>query len=184
MLGKTLAATLAITALAAASAPAAVYEKGRFSDEPFSYGYDRCGFEVQVTGTASGGFRLREGKGPDDTLFFALDRIAYDEIHTNVETGAWFRMTGRFTSNETSATRVEGSVFEVRQIRAGAGRTILDAAGNVVSRDRGVVRSTFLFDTQGDDVPGGEMVRQLDLQLAGSHESFERFCEIATALIG
>ena len=62
--------------------------------------------------------------------------------------------------------------------------TITDSAGNLVARDRGVLRRTILFDTGGDDVPGGEFVALLDLRLAGPHASFGHQCDVAAGLIG
>jgi hypothetical protein len=177
--------TAAMFAALAASAPASatVVERGSFTDEPYAFGYD-CGFPVEVAGIGSGHFRLREGKNADASAFFSLDNISYQEIHTNPLTGRWFSVTGRFTSNEITATRVEGSLFEFRSIKAGPVATITDSAGNLVARDRGVLRSTILFDTGGDDVPGGEFVALLDLRLAGPHASFDHRCDVAAELIG
>jgi hypothetical protein len=168
---------------APAPAPATVVDQGRFVDEPYGFSYD-CGFPVDVTGVASGNFRLREGKGDDASAFFSLDRMSFREIHTNPETGAWFSFSGHFTSNELTARRVDGSLFEFRSIKAGQVAVIEDAAGNLVARDRGVIRPTILFDTGGDDDPGGTFVDLLDLDLNGPHAAFGNLCAIATGLIG
>jgi hypothetical protein len=180
---RTLAIALAIMGVAAAAAPASVVEKGRFEDEPYEFSYD-CGFPVEVTGVGSGNFRLREGTGDDATAFFSLDRISFREIHTNPETGEWFSLSGHFTNNEVSARRVEGSLFEFRIIKAGPVAVIEDSDGNLVSRDRGVLRRTILFDTGGDQEPGGTFVDLVDLRLAGPHPSFDRLCDVASELIG
>jgi hypothetical protein len=180
---RTLGIAAAITTVAAAGAQATVVEKGRLVDEPYGFAYD-CGFPVQVAGIGSGNFRLREGSGDDATAFFSLDRISFREIHTNPQTGKWFSLTGHFANNEVSATRVEGSLFEFRIVKAGPVATIEDSDGNLVSRDRGVVRRTILFDTGGDEEVGGTFVALVDLDLAGPHESFGRLCDIATELIG
>src|SRR5215210_6101990 len=68
-LRRTLAIALAVTGVTAAAAPASVVERDRFEDEPYGFSYD-CGFPVEVTGVASGHFRLREGSGDDATAFF------------------------------------------------------------------------------------------------------------------
>jgi hypothetical protein len=180
---RTLATAAALTTVAAAAAPAAVVEKGRIVDGTYGFAYD-CGFPVEVTGIASGNFRLREGAGDDATAFFSLDRISFREIHTNAQTGEWFSVSGHFANNEVSATRVEGSLFEFRTIKAGLLAVIEDSDGNLVSRNRGVLRRTILFDTGGDQEPGGEFVELVDLDLAGSHENFDRICDVATELIG
>ena len=180
---RTLAAAAALTTVAAAAAPASVIEKGRIVDGSYGFAYD-CGFPVEVTGIGSGNFRLREGTGDDATAFFSLDRLSYREIHTNAETGEWFSVSGHFANNEVGATRVEGSLFEFRIIKAGPVARIEDSEGNLVSRDRGVVRRTILFDTGGDQEPGGEFVDLVDVDLAGPHPSFDRLCDFATELIG
>ncbi len=180
---RTLALAVALTGVAAAASPAAVVERGRFVDDPYGFSYD-CGFPVEVTGVATGHFRLREGTGDDATAFFSLDRVSYREIHTNPETGEWFSVSGHFTNNEIGARRIEGSLFEFRIIKAGPVATIEDSDGNLVSRDRGVIRQTILFDTGGDQEPGGTFVDLVDLRLAGPHASFGRRCDVATELIG
>ena len=179
---RTFVVALALTGVAAARAQADVVEKGRFADEPYGFTYD-CGFPVEATGVASGTFRLRRGTGDDATAFFSLDRISYREIHTNPLTGEWFSVSGTFANNEVRATRVEGSLFEFTTIKAGPVATIADSDGDVVSRDRGVIRTTILFDTGGDDEPGGEFVDLVDLRLAGPHPSFDRVCDVARELI-
>jgi hypothetical protein len=182
-LRNTVAVAVAITGLTTAAAPASVVERGRFEDDPYEFSYD-CGFPVEVTGVATGHFRLREGTGKDATAFFSLDRMSYREIHTNPETGEWFSRSGHFTNNEIGARRIEGSLFEFRIIKAGPVAVIEDSDGNLVSKERGVVRQTILFDTGGDQEPGGTFVDLVDLRLAGPHATFGRACDVASALIG
>ena len=181
---RTLATAAALTAIAAAPTQATVVEKGHLVDEPYGFAYDCAGFGVEVTGVASGNFRLREGRGDDATAFFSLDRLSFREIHTNPQTGEWFSVSGHFANNEVSATRVEGSLFEFRIIKAGPVAVTRDSDGNLVARDRGVLKTTILFDTGGDQVPGGDFVDLVDLQLAGPHPTFDRRCDVATELIG
>src|SRR5262245_51144704 len=180
---STLAFVVAFTGVAATAAPAAVVERGRFADEQYGFSYD-CGFPVEVSGVGSGHFRLREGTGNDATAFFSLDRVTFREIHTNPQTGAWFSVSGHFANNEVSATRVEGSLFTFRTVKSGQLAVIEDSDGNLVARNRGTLRSTILFDTGGDDDPGGTFVDQIDLRLSGQHPTFGRLCDVATELIG
>lgn len=180
---RTLATAVALTTVAVAAAPASVIEKGRIVDGSYGFAYD-CGFPVEVTGIASGNFRLREGTGDDATAFFSLDRISFREVHTNALTGEWFSVSGHFANNDVSATRIEGSLFEFRTIKAGPVAVIQDSEGNLVSRDRGVLRRTILFDTRGDQEPGGEFVGLVALDLAGPHPTFDRLCGVATELTG
>lgn len=171
--------TVALAAAALTSpAAATVADRGRFTGETYGFGYD-CGFAVEVTGVASGNYRLRDG---GDGTFFSLERVGYREVHTNSQTGEWFVVRGRFVNNETSADHVAGSLYAFDVVKAGQIAVVEDADGNVVDRDRGAVRRTILFDTGGDAEPGGEFVDLLDLRISGPHPSFGRLCEIAEEL--
>ena len=73
-----------------------------------------------------------------------------------------------------------------------AGQPILirDMTGRVVSRDRGVIRETYLFDTLGDDTPGGVYLEQIGLLARGPHPLLpggvfyeDAFCAIARPLL-
>jgi hypothetical protein len=165
-------------------AGATVVDKGFYSLD-FTDSYDDCGFEVAVEGSASGHFRVRAGKGNAETFFFASDNYSYEETHTNVETGEFFTLSGNAIFNEMTATRVSGSIFEVTAVEAGQPFVVRDSDGNVVLRDRGSIHHHALFDTQGDDVPGGIFIEELEADVHGPHPGFVTdFCEIITPLIG
>lgn len=67
-------------------------------------------------------------------------------------------------------------MFEFVSIEAGQRFVVSDSAGNVVLRDRGVVYSTVLFDTGGDDAPGE--VLDIQTQLRGQHPGANTdFCD-------
>jgi hypothetical protein len=167
-----------------AQALATVVDRGFYSDEPYSFSYDDCGFEVSVEGEASGHFRIRAGKGKTETAFFASDNYSYTETHTNVETGAFLTIKGNAIFNEIKATRVEGNIFEFEAVEAGQPFKLYDADGNLVARDRGSIHHHALFDTQGDDVPGGIQLEELPPEVHGPHPGFDNFCDLITPLIG
>jgi hypothetical protein len=175
---------MALLALGAIPAGATIFEKGRFS-EPYSFTYDDCGFEVEVEGLEQGRYRIRQGTGKTASFFFFQATFSYREVHTNTETGEWFVVRGRAVINEVKARRVEGSIFKAVVIEAGQPFVVENSAGEVVLRDRGVIRDTFLFDTQGDDVPGGVEVEFLGAEVRGPHPSFDTDpCEVVRELIG
>ncbi len=178
---------VALLALAAMPAGATIFERGKYKDT-YAHSYDDCGFAVQVEGTAWGQYRLRQGKGKTATAFFLRDRFNYREVHTNVETGAWFVIRGRGVFNEVKARRVEGNIFRFTSIEAGQPFVVENSAGEVVLRDRGVIRRTILFDTEGDNVPGGKELEFLGAEVRGPHPGFdmsdEDFCAMVTRLIG
>jgi hypothetical protein len=169
--------------LLAATAGATIFERGHYS-EPYSDTFSDCGFPIRLEGTVSGQYRIRQGKGKTASAFFVRDTFRFRDVYTNTDTGEWFVVTGHAVSNEVKATRVEGSVFKFVQIVAGQPFTVYDSNGDLVMRDRGVIRFTTLFDTLGDAEPGGDFVKEIDVRVSGPHPGFTDFCEIATPLIG
>ena len=101
------------------------------------------------------------------------------------DSGSWIRGNGLFS--EIKATQVSGNIYEFVAIEAGQPFVIEDSAGNVIVRDRGVIRTTALFDTLGDGVPGAEFIEETHLSVHGPHPGFADdfpFCEIAAELTG
>ena len=173
-----------VMAFAAAQASATGFESFHYTDEPYAFSYDDCGFAVDVEGTASGHVRVREGKGKTETAFLVSDNYSYSETHTNPETGAFVTITGNGVFNEVKATRVEGNVFLFEVVEAGQPFRLYDSDGNLVARDRGSIRYRYLFDTEGDDVPGGTPVFEFEPETHGPHPGFDNFCDLITPLIG
>ena len=175
------AVTAAVMMLGAGTAGATLFEQGRYEDEPFSFSYDDCGFDVDVEGISSGHYRIRQGKGKTATAFFAHDNYEFRETHTNPDTGAFFTLTGNVNFTETKATRVEGTIFEFHAVEAAQFR-FYDSAGRLVARERGNVRLRALFDTEGDAVPGGILIEEFPPEVHGPH--VDDFCGLITPLIG
>jgi hypothetical protein len=183
-LAATAAAAAVVAILTATPVGATVVDRGQYTDS-YSFEYDDCGFPVLVEGTVSGHFRIRAGKGKTDTAFFLNDNNSYTETHTNADTGATLTISGNSVFNEIKATRVEGNIFEFEAVEAGQPFRVYDSAGNLVLRDRGSIHHHSLFDTEGDDVPGGIFIADLPADVHGPHPGFDTdFCEIITPLIG
>jgi hypothetical protein len=184
---RTLAAGVAVaavvTVLGAAPSNATVVDRDHYFSEPYSFTHDDCGFEVVVEGTSSGVARIREGKGKTATAFFGLDNYSFVETQTNPETGAFLTITANAVFNETKARRVEDNIFEFAAVEAGQFR-MYDSDGRLVARDRGSIHYHILFDTRGDDVPGGDVVEELGADARGPHPGFDDFCGLITPLIG
>jgi hypothetical protein len=181
------AVAMAALAFGAVPAGAQIVERERFVDTWGPETYNDCGFEIEVEGRATGRVQIRRGKGKTASAFFAHVRYSFRETHTNTETGEWFVVRGHAVFNEVKATRVEGNIFKFVAIEAGQPFVIEDSAGRVVVRDRGVIRYSILFDTLGDDEPGGELVEEFEPDVRGPHPGFDEdfdFCAVATDLIG
>ena len=164
------------------SASATVIGHQHFSDS-YSFSYDDCGFPVDVNGQVSGKDQLRVL--PGGQAFLDLNNQTIREVHTNVDTGKWFVLRGHSVYHEIRGTQVDGNIYQFTSIEAGQPFVIEDSSGRVVTRDRGVIRETYLFDTLGDGVPGGEFLGDISIAVHGPHPGFAPdfpFCQIAAEL--
>jgi hypothetical protein len=146
---------------------------------------DSCGVPYDVVATFETRTQLRVDQTGQAFLEHTIFRIT--ETVTNPATGGFFYITHRGLYHEIKATQVEGTVYEFIAVEAGQPFVIRDAAGNVVSRDRGVIRHDFLFDTLGDSQPGGNFIVELSDDVHGPHPAFAPdfpFCDIAASLTG
>jgi hypothetical protein len=177
------AAVALAAVVVAAPGGATVVDRGTYTDE-YAFSYDDCGFPVDVEGTASGHYRIRSGKGKKATAFFVNDNYSYAETHTNADTGAYVTITGNGVFNEIRATRIDTNIFEFEAVEAGQPFVLYDSDGNLVARDRGAIHHHAIFDTEGDDVPGGILLEELPADVYGPHPGFDDFCGLITPLIG
>jgi hypothetical protein len=180
------ALALVVLAWAALPAQAQVIDRERFAFS-FSEESELCGIAVlqdsEVTGTA----HVRVGKGKVDSAFFAHVTYQYTDMFTNPANGKFLVIEGHAVFQETKAIPIEGTVFRFIDVEAGQIVVLRDSSGRVVLRDRGAFRSSILFDTLGDDTPGGEELEdRVTIRLAGPHPSFdeEAFCAAVEDLIG
>ena len=175
---------MALLGFVGAPAGATVIERVNFSGSE-SFTIEDCEFPLQGERTFRVQAHLRVDKGGQ--AFLQEARISFREVITNPETGRWFVVRGHEQVHEIKATQVEGTVYEFVAIVAGQPFVIEDSAGNVIVRDHGVVRTTFLFDTLGDGMPGGEFLAVIDEVMRGAHPSSAAdfsFCDIAAQLTG
>lgn len=182
------AAALALAALAWAAAPA---QAQVINHEHFAFAFSEdtelCGIAVHQDTEVSGTAHERVGKRTADSAFFAHVTFQYTDTFTNPLTGEFLVIEGHALFHDIKATRVEGSVFRFTSVEAGQVVVLSDSSGRVVLRDSGVIRSTLLFDTLGDDTPGGEELgERMTVRLAGHHPSFDEdaFCAAVEDLIG
>jgi hypothetical protein len=169
VVGVSIAAVSIALLLAVGPASAAVIGHEHYSGEDsFSY---FCGdVEVEVEVEFSGTAHLRVGTGKDKGAFFLHDNYRYREVHTAPD-GDVLIISGNGLFQETRATRVNGTIFLFTSVNAGQVFTVTDEDGRVLLRDRGRIRETILFDTLGDNVPGGTFIASVDFSVAGPHPS-------------
>ena len=167
-------------------AHATVFDSGPISFQD-SFKEPLCGIAIRHDVTVSGHFRNRTGKGKLDQAFFGQGTYRISETFTNLATDASFSITSNVVNKDVKATPLGGDIFEF--VFQEAGTVVLrDMNGDVVLRDSGVFRTTVVFDTQGDSLPGGEVLNETVDRISGPHPLFEMdeasFCDMAHDLIG
>lgn len=166
------AAAAAALATVAAPASATVIPREHYSDD-YGFSFNDCGFWIDVSGHVDGDVQLRVGSGDLQSAFFVHDRATYSETWTRRDTGDFLTVSGHSLFHETHATHVEGTVFTFSSINSGQPFVVRDSSGALVLRDRGVLKETILFDTLGDNMPGGTFIRQVSFSVAGPHPGLE-----------
>src|SRR5688572_32734206 len=177
--------SIGVAGVAAPRVDATVVKQETFT-EPYSFDYSDCGYPVHVEGeftvTMS---HLRVGKNKAESAFLFNEKHSYREVHTNTLNNQTFVQRANSTFHEVKATQVEGTIYEFTQLEAGQPFVIEDSSGNVVVRDRGSIRFHVVFDTGGDEEPGGEFVEFLGADVRGPHPGFfTNYCEIVGGLVG
>jgi len=177
-----------LMALTVTPARATVVDRGTFSGSELGVADNICGIDVIRDSTFSGSFRDRVDKASGGQAFFERFNGQFRDVFTNPLNGKSMSIEGKEVSNELSATQVSGNVYAFITIEAGQPFVVRDGDGNVVLRDRGVVRRRVLFDTLGDSKPGGILLDEEILSVSGPHPGFDQteaeFCAMVEGLIG
>jgi hypothetical protein len=152
----------------AAPVSATIYSNDRYSGTyDFSY---TCGSDTIVgSGTYGGQEIIRTGKGSLQTAFFDHNKYWWSETHTNLTSGKTISISANGLFQETKAIPLGGTLFMFSSVSAGQPFVVRDAAGNVILRDRGAIKEVVVFDTTGDNVPGGIFIESVSLSVAGPH---------------
>ena len=180
-----LVGVVAAALVVAGPAAGATVIQGRHYSGTETSSFDDCGFTLDVVSTFYGDAHLRVDQTGE--AFLVKDTFHYRDVLTNPDTGQWFVIRGHGLFHDIKATQVEGTVYEFVAVEAGQPFVLEDAAGNVIVRDRGVIRHTYLFDTLGDSQPGGVFLEETQTVVHGPHPGFAPdfpFCEIAAELTG
>jgi hypothetical protein len=182
------AGLLALVLMAwALPARADVINHQRFADS-FSDDFELCGMPVHVDGEESGFFHQRVGKGDLESTFFAHINLSTTETFTNPANGKFLLIESHAVIQETKAVPVDGTIFQFTGVEAGQPFVLRDMSGRVVLHNRGAIRTTILFDTLGDDTPGGVVLDVISQRISGPHPELEMdedaFCAVVQDLIG
>ena len=165
-----------------AAANATVIEQQQYADVE-SFTLDGCGFTLEGVAETSGHLLFRVDQ--TGQVFLAKDAYRFQTTLTNRDTRRSFFLRGHGLYHEIAATPLGGTLYEVSAVEAGVPFTIVDSTGRVVLRDRGAIRTTYVFDSHGDSTPGGELLDVLDVVVHGPHPSLDAdFCALAADLTG
>jgi hypothetical protein len=181
---RNLTAGLLAAGLLLGTAPAALAgmverEQWSFSE---SFTDDFCGLDAEFEVEAHGQYMIRADK-PGSSAFLFSNVFEWRDVITNPETGAWIVIRGRENHREVKATHVEGDIYRFRVQLAGQHFVIENSDGEVVYRNRGLLVFDQLFDTLGDDEPGGEELSWELVEMRGHPGYLDDICPLALDLL-
>jgi hypothetical protein len=183
---RAIAIGAAAMAVLAPSAGATIVDGGKFSGSETGVPDSLCGIDLVRDSTFSGSFLIRASTGGQ--AFFLHQVADFRDAFTNPVNDRSMVFQGHSLINELTATQVDGNVYEFKTIEAGVPFEVRDGAGNLVLRDRGVIRHVELFDTLGDGAPGGVVIDDQIVGVGGPHPALDQtdaeFCAMVTALVG
>lgn len=182
-------ATLA-TLLVIASAPpahATLFDRAHFTFAD-SVQEDVCGIDARIDTDLRGSLVQRYVNDGRDQAFVGHATVNGSDTFTNLANGESFRIEFRIREGDLTGRHVEGDIYEFTGTTVGVER-VVDGDGHLVLRDAGQFRQTYLFDTLGDGMPGGEYVGDpSESVLRGPHPLSEMddaaFCDMVHDLIG
>jgi hypothetical protein len=178
-----LLATAVAGLVAVPAAQGTIFERFRF-DDAYSFQEEICGIEVQIEGTVSGHGRIRTGKGKLASAFFGLFNIDYSETWTAAN-GRFVTVTGSNIFNEVKAVPLGGNLFRFTAVEAGQPFRLYDSQGVLLLRDRGVIRHSAVFNTEGDAIPDAVLIEEFEPSVRGPHAGFfdETLCPVLVPLL-
>jgi uncharacterized protein (DUF2147 family) len=189
--------SLAIAAVLAAAwavpAQAERYEHSIESGTDTEF-FEECGKQLRRDVVFSAKSITRTGKGELDTAFFGHFQVDFVDTITNLANGKFYTIEGHVLNKDVKAVPQGGTLFVFDTIEVGQPFTVTDMSGEIRIRERGQLRFTYLFDTEGNDgpdgnpAPGGITLEDLDVKVAGPHAGFEmteeEWCELQDDMIG
>ena len=170
---------LALLGLAVpATAQAAPLEHENYSGTD-SFDFDDCGFVVHDEVTFNGTFMLKAPRatGAPPYLF---DNYEVHEVLT--ANGRTLTVDHQGLYKDLHITLVSGTVYQFVSMEAGQPFVMRDSDGNILYKDRGVLKSTFQVDTKGDTDLDNDVFIEGSFELLadhGRHPGFYiDFCEV------
>lgn len=176
----TFALALGVVTAVAAPAHATIVDRGSYSWEDEWTEEEFCDFPFTVSETGDVRWRIREGKNRLDQAFFLHETGSRTLVGTHGDRSITW--TEQWLFNEVRATPLGDGVFRFTDLAAGALLTVRDSSGRILLVDRGVVRTSYDFDTLSDDQPGGVWLGNEEQSFHGRFES-DRAEEVVCAAL-
>jgi hypothetical protein len=148
-----------------------------------AYSFDDCGFVIDVEVTGEGVFMLKAPRA-DGAPPYLFDN--YDVHETLTANGRTVTIDHQGLYKDLRISHVSGTIYQFTAMEAGQPWVARDADGNVLVRDRGVIKTTFQVDTMGDTNLDNDVFLDATwsvLQVSGPHPAFGEdfdFCAHAT----
>jgi hypothetical protein len=165
----------------AVPAQAAPLERENYSGTD-SFDIDVCGFSIHDEVTFEGVFMLKAPESPGAPPRY-FDNYDTREVLTANGRTAYLNHQGLY--KDLRIRHVEGTIYEFTAIETGQPWVLRDQDGNVLIRDRGLLRTQFQVDTLGDTDLDNDVFIDGTFSLlkdAGRHDAFYLdFCEIMDA---
>lgn len=163
--------------VAGAPANGAPLEREQTVKQPYEFVSWDCGYPVDVSGTLTHVFTLRQDPRLEDEVLF-MDQYVFTETWTNTA-GESLTATGQGVAKNLPARRVGESTWTFTFLQAGQPYVVRDSSGTVLARDRGVLR----FEATVDLSTGEEV--GFDLSVSGPHPLFDQdLCKVVAPLLG
>lgn len=159
--------------------------------------WDGCGFDVTEVARYAGAWMVKDSTPKTDGEYFrVLDRYRRTITLTNtdhptkkvvIEAHGTFREgPGTIVSD---GGPLAGPTVEYRTKDSGAIQTVYDVNGKALLRDHGTIVFEYVFDTGGDQAPGGgQFISEQFISASGKTPLFdmddEQFCAALTGWIG
>jgi hypothetical protein len=138
---------------------------------------DFCGLvDVPLTGHVEGVF-TQQIRGNSEFPYFS-DRFRGTFVYTNPDTGLTFTVVTVANSKDLHVVDNGNGTLSITGLVAGT-QNVYGPDGELLFRDRGLIRDTFLVDNNDTvDPEDDEFLEIIDTKVAGPHETFDRdFCE-------
>ncbi len=147
---RMLIAALAVVALAVPTAAHARPLEREIYSGTDSFDFDGCGFVIHNEVSFKGLFMLKAPRGNDSLPLFFDNYRTHEVLTAN---GRTVVVDHQGLVKDVSITHVEGTIYQIESMNVGQPLVVRDSEGNLLFRDRGLLRVTFQVDTLGDEDP-------------------------------